>query len=41
MKLLKMKKEIWSIIKAKEKFNFIIEKYPNTDFALDAKFKLI
>ena len=28
------------LIKAKEKFNFIIEKYPNTDFALDAKFKV-
>ena len=41
MKLLKMKKEILDpIIKAKEKFNFIVKNYPNTDFALDAKFKL-
>ena len=28
------------LIKSKEKFNFIIENYPNSDFALDAKFKL-
>ncbi len=28
------------IIKAQEKFNFIVNKYPNTDFSLDAKFKL-
>ena len=26
--------------KAKQKFNFIVDNYPNTDFALDAKFKL-
>ena len=26
--------------KAKQKFNFIIKNYPNTEFALDAKFKL-
>ena len=24
---------------AKEKFNFVIKQYPNTDYALDAKFK--
>ena len=28
------------LIKAREKFNFLVKKYPNTDFALDAKFKL-
>ena len=35
------KKDLSSIIKSKEYFNLIIEKYPNTDFALDAKFKLL
>ena len=28
------------LIKAKEKFQFVLENYPNTDFALDSKFKL-
>ena len=28
------------MIKAKNKFNFIIQEYPNTDFALDAQFKI-
>tara|TARA_B100001741_G_C16551319_1_gene599542 strand:- start:966 stop:1799 length:834 start_codon:yes stop_codon:yes gene_type:complete len=28
------------LIKAREKFNFLVKKYPNTDFALDSKFKL-
>ena len=28
------------IIKAKEKFDYILKNFPNTDFALDAKFKL-
>ncbi len=28
------------LIKSKEKFIFLIENYPNSDFALDAKFKL-
>ncbi len=35
------KKDLSSIIKSKEYFDLIIEKYPNTDFALDAKFKLL
>lgn len=35
------KKDLSSIIKSKEYYNFIIETYPNTDFALDSKFKLI
>ena len=34
------KKDISPIIKSKEYFNIVIEKYPETDFALDAKFKL-
>ena len=28
------------LIKAREKFNFLVKIYPNTDFALDSKFKL-
>ena len=34
------KKDLGPIIKAKEKFNYILKNYPNTDFALDAQFKL-
>ena len=34
------KRDTGPIIKAKDKFSFILENYPNTDFALDAKFKL-
>ena len=34
------KRDSAPINKAKEKFNFIVDNYPNTDFALDAKFKL-
>ena len=34
------KRDIDPLLKAKEKFNLIITNYPNTDFALDAKFKL-
>ncbi len=33
------KKDLNSIMLAKEKFNFVIKQYPNTDYALDAKFK--
>ena len=28
------------LLRAKNKFEFIIENYPETDFALDSKFKL-
>ncbi len=35
------KKDISPIIKSKEYFNIVIEKYPDTDFALDAKYKLL
>ena len=34
------KRDIEPLLKAKDKFNLIIKDYPNTDFALDAKFKL-
>ena len=34
------KRDIGPILEAKENFEYILEKYPNTDFALDSKFKL-
>ena len=34
------KRDSAPLIKARDKFNFIINNYPNTDFALDSKFKL-
>ena len=34
------KRDSAPLIRAESKFKFLIEKYPNTDFALDAKFKL-
>ena len=34
------KKDLSSILKSKKYFKIIINKYPNTDFAMDAKFKL-
>ena len=34
------KKDLGPILKAKEKFNYILKNYPGTDFALDAQFKL-
>ena len=34
------KRDIGPILKAKKQFEIITDKYPNTDFALDAKFKL-
>ena len=34
------KRDTGSLIKARDKFIFIVENYPNTDFALDAKFKI-
>jgi len=33
------KRDSEPIIKAKSKFNYILEKFPNSDFALDSKFK--
>jgi len=34
------KKDLKPLIEAKKKFNYVINKYPNTDFALDSKFKI-
>ena len=34
------KKDIKPLIVAKNKFKFVIQNYPNTDFALDSKFKI-
>jgi len=34
------KRDLEPLLKAKNKFTIIVKKYPNTDFALDAKFKL-
>jgi len=34
------KKDLKPLIEARERFNFVIKKYPNTDFALDSKFKI-
>ncbi len=34
------KKDLKPLLEAKDKFIFILSKYPNTDFALDSKFKL-
>ena len=39
-KIIDEKKDLKPLIKAKEKFQFIIEKYPNTDFALDSSYKI-
>ena len=34
------KKDLKPLITAKEKFNFLVINYPNTDFALDSRFKI-
>jgi|TARA_Y100000389_G_C17386832_1_gene477541 outer membrane protein assembly factor BamD len=34
------KRDIKPILESKIKFNYILENYPNTDFALDARFKI-
>tara|TARA_B100000963_G_scaffold136105_1_gene118449 strand:- start:4207 stop:5055 length:849 start_codon:yes stop_codon:yes gene_type:complete len=34
------KKDLQSIKNAKEKFNFVLKKFPNTEYALDAEFKI-
>ncbi len=39
-KIIDEKKDLRPLLKAKETFLFIIQEYPETDFALDAKFKL-
>ena len=33
-------KDLGPLLKAQEKFNFIIKNYPNSDYALDAEYKL-
>ena len=34
------KKDLSALLRSKEYFKIVVEKYPNTDFSLDAKFKL-
>ena len=34
------KKDIEPLLRARDKFIYVVENYPNTDFAMDAKFKL-
>ena len=34
------KKDLQPLIYAKKEFNYVIDNYPNTDFALDSKFKI-
>ena len=38
--ILDEKKDLRPTLKAKEKFDYIVEKFPNTDYAMDVKFKL-
>ena len=38
--ILDEKKELEPLLKAKEKFEFIMQAYPNTDYGTDARFKL-
>jgi len=38
--ILDEKKDLNPLLKAKKKFEFIIEKYPDTDYATDARFKI-
>ena len=35
-----MKKDTQAIVKAKELFEYVISQYPNSDYALDASYKL-
>ena len=39
-KIVDEKKDLGPLLQAQEKFNFIIKNFPNTDYALDAKYKL-
>ena len=39
-KIAGVEKDLKPLIKAKKKFQSIIEKYPNTDFALDSSYKI-
>jgi len=38
--ILDEKKDLMPLLKAKEKFEFILKKYPETDYATDARFKI-
>ena len=39
-KIVDEKKDLGPLLLAQEKFNYIIKKFPNTDYALDAEYKL-
>ena len=39
-KIVDEKKDLGPLLKAQEKFNFIIKNYPSSDYALDAQYKL-
>jgi len=39
-KIIDEKKDLGPLLKAQEKFNFIVKNYPNSDYALDAGYKL-
>ena len=39
-KIIDEKKDLGPLLQAQEKFNFIIKNFPNTDYALDAEYKL-
>ena len=38
--ILDEKKDLQPLLKAREKFEFIMQTYPNTDYAIDARFKI-
>ena len=38
--IIDVKRDLEPLLKAKKEFEFIVEKYPDTDFSLDSKFKL-
>tara|TARA_B100000963_G_scaffold358640_1_gene383757 strand:- start:869 stop:1702 length:834 start_codon:yes stop_codon:yes gene_type:complete len=39
-KIVDEKKDLGPLLKAQDKFNFIVKNYPNSDYALDAEYKL-
>ena len=39
-KIVDEKKDLGPLLKAQNKFNFIVKNFPNTDYALDSKYKL-
>ena len=38
--ILDEKKDLQPLLKAREKFNFILETFPDTDYAIDSKYKI-